>query len=85
MSCVWQSCPMHSGLNSYPLFQCTGIPATEALRKGLEDLRDQFQHIHTTFEVRIYIFKIKSDAVVVKMFLVTINDLILCQQKINCF
>ena len=30
----------------------TGIPAAEALRKGLEDLRDLFQHVHTTFEVR---------------------------------
>lgn len=33
----------------------SGIPATEALRKGLEDLRQVCQHIHTTFEVHMYI------------------------------
>lgn len=28
-----------------------GIPATEALRKGLEDLRELCQHVLHTFEV----------------------------------
>lgn len=29
----------------------SGVPATDALKKGLEDLQELLQHTHTTFEV----------------------------------
>ncbi|XP_003383582.1 PREDICTED: DNA-directed RNA polymerases I and III subunit RPAC2-like [Amphimedon queenslandica] len=37
--------------------QTTGISATEVLRRGLEDLRELFQHIHKTYEASVQQFK----------------------------
>ena len=55
LSLLYVSSPRNNPSAAIRVYLYTiGVPAIDVLREGLEDLRDLYQHIQTTFQVHEY-------------------------------